>query len=471
MKGDVRIAIVAPIQPEDFFDQLWQGVWEATFDLASFGVQVHNLTTKRYDVDGQRVILEQLFDESVDAISILPAHGSALNDLIDRHESARTPVITFYGDAPESRRSAFVGPDPYQAWQLAGEILSKLMGNRGRIICVPGSEDQYHIAQRYQGFQAQAACSSGAISEQAAPFELDQFASAGGVYVGDEDLVQVATALNRAGIHVPCVGFGNTELARPLLAGQSISAVIDESRFQQGYFAVQKAYQAVLARQAGASLTGVRIPSFVVFATNAADTGDSLQSAFEMVVRQRTEVLFRYKQRLEQANAELVSLSNTDPLTNLLNRRKFEEVINNEVARARRYGPLSLLMIDLNNFKQVNDQHGHQTGDELLKAVAKILKTCCRSTDTCVRLGGDEFAVILPHTDSDAAGIVRDRINRDVRRTRLPIGGRELSFSVSIGVASMPNDATDAESLRSAADTGMYRVKQEFKLKLDPVLA
>ena len=448
MKGDVSIAIVAPVQPEDFFDQLWQGVWEATFDLASFGVQVQNLTTDRYDVPGQRQILQHLLEEGIDSIAILPAHVSALNDLIDRHQSAGTPVVTFHGDAPESSRSAFVGPDPYQAGILAGEVLSKLMGSCGRVISFPGDPQKYHLARRYEGFRAELG-KNYQMSEEPSTFE--QVAWADGIYAGNEDLVEVARRLEEAGLRLPCVGFGNTPSVRSLFARSLISAVIDESRYQEGYFAVQKAYQAVLAKLSGAALDGVRIPSTVVFATNAADTGDSLHSAFELVVKQRTEVLFRYKKRLEQANAELVGLSVTDPLTGLLNRRKFEEVMASEVNRAKRYGAMSLLMIDLNGFKLINDRLGHQAGDEVLKTVARVLKHCCRSTDTCARLGGDEFAVVLPHTDGQAASVVRDRIQDEMSRSYV---------SLSIGAATLPEDGSDSEHLIAVADADMYRRKQ-----------
>src|ERR1019366_4855772 len=106
MRDNVTIAIVAPIQPEDFFDLLWQGVWEATFDLSSFGVEVQNLTTQDGDVREQGKILEMLLDSRPDAIGLMPVHVSALNDLIDQHVERGTPVITFHGDAPDSKRVA-----------------------------------------------------------------------------------------------------------------------------------------------------------------------------------------------------------------------------------------------------------------------------------------------------------------------------------------------------------------------------
>src|SRR4029077_18133843 len=128
MQENTTIAVVAPVQPDDFFDLLWQGVWEATFDLGAFDVQVQNLTTERSDVIGQREILAWLLEDSVDAIAILPANSGQLKDLIDQHEARGAPVVTFRGDAPNSKRSSFVGPSPRKAGALAAEVLLKLMG-------------------------------------------------------------------------------------------------------------------------------------------------------------------------------------------------------------------------------------------------------------------------------------------------------------------------------------------------------
>lgn len=468
MRGDVSIAIIAPVQPEDFFDLLWQGVWEATFDLGSFGVQVQNLTTQCHDAAGEKEILRQLLDDRVDAISVLPSHASALNTLIDQHESRGTPVLTFLGDAPESRRSAFVGPDPFQAGLLAGEVLAKLIGKCGRVLCFPGPQDTHHFAQRYQGFRAELAGHSDCVHEMVsiaavrppAPEELKALRSADGIFVGGGQLVDVAALLEQAGASAPCVGFGNTDLVQPFLARGTVSAVIDEHLYLQGYFAVHKAYEAVLRKEKGVKPEGVRIPSDVAFASNACGRTDSMRNAFEVLIRQRTEVLCSYKQKLEQANAELLSMSVTDPLTGLLNRRRFEEVIENEVARALRYGPVSLLMIDLNFFKAINDRYGHAAGDQVLKSVASVLQSACRDTDTCARLGGDEFAVILPHAGSQAAAEARDRILAAIAKTWVPIGERSLSISASIGTATLPDEAGNAEELAAAADRDMYRVKQ-----------
>jgi diguanylate cyclase (GGDEF)-like protein len=468
LRGDVSIAVVAPTQPEDFFDLLWEGVWEATFDLASFGVQVQNLTTDGHDVAAQEAILRRLLDEPVNSIALLPAHADALNAMINELEARGTRVLTFYGDAPASRRSAFVGPDPFHAGVLAGEVLAKLMRQGGRVISFPGAQERSHISQRYEGFRAELA-SQGRCVEQAfsqpnlddlTPGLLAELRSADGFYVGDAQLVRVAAVLERAGVSAPCVGFGNTDAVQPFLERKTISAVIDGHRYLQGYFAVQNAYQAALRSDKGDAPEDVRIPSDVAFAANACGKEDSIHTAFEVLIRQRTEILCSYKQKLEQANSELLNLSITDALTGLLNRRRFQEVMDKEAARALRYGPLSLLMIDLNFFKAVNDCHGHQAGDEVLKAVAQLLKSSCRETDWCARLGGDEFAVVLPHSDRQAAAVVRDRVLRAATRTKVPFGAHKLPLSLSIGIATLPEDGGNTESLIAAADASMYRVKQ-----------
>lgn len=464
MDENIAIAILAPVQPEDFFDLVWQGVWEATFDLGSFDVQVRDLTTEWWDLDGQREILNALLVNGVDAIGILPAHACALNDLIDKHELHGTPVVTFHNDAPASRRSAFVGPCPSHAGALAGEILLKIMGGPGRVVALPGLQDRFHLAERYRGFREELARRGGMenMIECSTPEELESLEPANGYYVGNQQLVEVASALEQLNINAPCVGFGNTPCARSFLRKGIISAIIDENRYQQGYFAVQKAYEAVLKRRATAPLASVAIPSTAVFSADAAVRSENVNDAFEMLLRQRTEILFSYKQRLEHANAKLADLAVTDPLTELYNRRKFEQSIQHEAARALRYGPVSLLMIDLNSFKLINDRFGHQTGDEVLKSVAQVLKASCRTTDTCARLGGDEFAVILPHSDRAAAVVVRERILRRIGTTAVAIEGQQLQPSLSIGIATLPEDAKDAPGLLAAADAAMYAAKAAF---------
>jgi diguanylate cyclase (GGDEF)-like protein len=173
--------------------------------------------------------------------------------------------------------------------------------------------------------------------------------------------------------------------------------------------------------------------------------------------------LLSYKNRLEEANAKLLDLAVTDPLTGLYNRRKFEETIHQEVQRALRYGPVSLLMIDLDKFKQVNDSYGHPAGDDVLRTVSQVLLSSCRATDTCARLGGDEFAMILPHSDFAAAEVVRNRIHTQIGNTTVQAGEIALRISLSIGIATLASNGEDAASLIAAADAAMYQAKQNSR--------
>ncbi len=478
MRENVSIAVVAPLQPEYFYDLMWEGVWEATFDLNAFGVQVQNLVTQRHDFAGQRDMLQSLLETEIDGIAILPSHFSGLNDLISEHQRRGTPVVTFHSDAPDSKRVAFVGPKSTAAGALAAEVLSKLMHGRGRVLSFPGSSGRQHFAARYAGFHAELARSSDLAEtvfpnpvESVTPELLSAVQLVDGVYVGCQELVHVAAALEQSGLNIPVVGFSNTEPSRGFLERGVISAVIDENRYLQGYFAVQKTYEAILHQEQGDKLRGITVPSTVAFAVNANELNESVNSAFEMLVGQRTQALVSYKDKLEQANRELLNLSITDPLTGLLNRRRFEEVVRQEVARAHRYGPLSLLMIDLDSFKQVNDLYGHQAGDEALKTVARVLLSCCRTTDFCARLGGDEFAVILLHGDAQAASIVRARILEGIAQTPVQFGSRQLTIGLSIGAASLPQDAQTAEALMAAADYGMYLIKQASRTQPAPIRA
>jgi two-component system, cell cycle response regulator len=162
-----------------------------------------------------------------------------------------------------------------------------------------------------------------------------------------------------------------------------------------------------------------------------------------------------------------------DGLTGLYNHRYFWERLRDEVARARRYGqPLSLLMLDLDDFKHVNDRWGHPVGDELLRAVGTALQTQIRQgVDCAARYGGEEFAVILPSTESelesgdlDGAVTTAHRIRRAVAAARTPLVVSGWSgVTVSIGVATLPIHAGDAEDLVAKADQALYLAKRQGK--------
>ena len=159
------------------------------------------------------------------------------------------------------------------------------------------------------------------------------------------------------------------------------------------------------------------------------------------------------------------ALSVTDDLTRLYNSRYLNQALRREAKRAvRGRSPLSLLFLDLDGFKTVNDNHGHLAGSKALAETAAIVRGCARETDVVARFGGDEFALILPDTGHEGAMSVAMRIRDRVGATDLLTSdGLSVRLTVSIGVATLPDAAGSAEELLRAADAAMYRVKASGK--------
>ncbi len=161
---------------------------------------------------------------------------------------------------------------------------------------------------------------------------------------------------------------------------------------------------------------------------------------------------------LREKAGEYEQLSVTDPLTGLLNRRYLEERISEEITRSKRHRfSLSLMMLDVDDFKSYNDSFGHPAGDSALQAVAEILKESLRGADVAARYGGEEFAILLPQTSSEEAAQIGERIRKHVERTEVPNRG----LTVSIGIASCSNDVDTARDLISAADVALYAAKNQ----------
>jgi diguanylate cyclase (GGDEF)-like protein len=155
------------------------------------------------------------------------------------------------------------------------------------------------------------------------------------------------------------------------------------------------------------------------------------------------------------------ALSVTDDLTRLYNSRYMNQVLRRETKRASRSGrPMSLLFIDMDGFKQVNDVHGHLCGSKALVEAAGLIRSCARETDVVARFGGDEFSLILPDTGRDGAVSVATRIrDRIGEHMFLKTDGLTVRLTASVGVATLPDVAGSAEELIRAADKAMYRVK------------
>lgn len=165
---------------------------------------------------------------------------------------------------------------------------------------------------------------------------------------------------------------------------------------------------------------------------------------------------------VEAARQEALALAWNDPLTGLLNRRRFVELAEREIELAQRSGArVSVALIDLDDFKAVNDHHGHAAGDAVLCAVAAATRGALRGTDLCGRWGGEEFAVLLPASPGVDAALVVERVQAALRAVQVP-QAPGVTCSASIGIAErQPGEPFD--SLVQRADRAMYRAKQDGK--------
>jgi diguanylate cyclase (GGDEF)-like protein len=154
----------------------------------------------------------------------------------------------------------------------------------------------------------------------------------------------------------------------------------------------------------------------------------------------------------------------TDDLTGLVNRRRFIEALDAEIERARRFGAaLTIVLADLDNFKQVNDEFGHHGGDVVLRAFADLIRSHVRDVDVSGRIGGEEFAILLPDTDAGGAARVAERMRSSLNEVAIPLSeGAAIHVASSFGVAELARDQSGDDLLR-AADAALYRAKDEGK--------
>jgi diguanylate cyclase (GGDEF)-like protein len=262
------------------------------------------------------------------------------------------------------------------------------------------------------------------------------------------------------------VGYRTWVVADPkeglnLLLSNVFSVVITELRSAKMNGA--QVTQAVHKISEQTNVVVVTLYSFISSAIEAMEAGaygyitKPLNSSEVRIVTERAvekHFLFSGKEEKEF----LVDLAVRDGLTGLFNRRYFNELIMVEVNRLKRSpAALSLLMLDIDNFKNYNDSQGHPAGDVLLKDAAKVFKNSVRPSDVICRYGGEEFIIILPQTDKIAAKIVAERLRVQV--------GLYLPATVSIGIASLPEDAQDISALIEKADKALYQAKQTGKNK------
>lgn len=175
-------------------------------------------------------------------------------------------------------------------------------------------------------------------------------------------------------------------------------------------------------------------------------------------------VMLRLLLQLEAAQDELYRLSITDELTQAYNRRHFIRLAELEFNRAARYGPpFCVALFDVDDFKHVNDHHGHAAGDAALQAISALCRAAIRHTDVFARYGGEEFALLMPHTPPERGLEVAQRLRHALAQMAVPWQGAELRITVSIGLVAFHVELKNLDHLLQAADTALYDAKEAGK--------
>jgi len=168
----------------------------------------------------------------------------------------------------------------------------------------------------------------------------------------------------------------------------------------------------------------------------------------------RTRTLLEFKAYLDVCEEAAF----TDHLTGLANRRRFERQLEREVGRMARFGhPFSLLMLDIDSFKNLNDSYGHDAGDEAIRRISRVLREGTRGIDLAARIGGEEFAVVLVETSKEGALEVAERLRAAIKALEIPMAGH---ITGSFGVAECPSDAQTSAGIVKAADVALYEAKR-----------
>lgn len=185
------------------------------------------------------------------------------------------------------------------------------------------------------------------------------------------------------------------------------------------------------------------------------------------VLEARVRSAVRLKQSQEQlasANERLATLASVDSLTNCLNRRRFFELCHTEFSKAKRHlRPLSVIMLDADKFKALNDNFGHAMGDIALKAIADICRDCIRDSDILGRLGGEEFAICCPESTCDGAVRIAERIRIAIEAMTIALDGQTTQFTVSQGVTEFTGAETEFDQLLNRADRLLYQAKEKSR--------
>ncbi len=171
--------------------------------------------------------------------------------------------------------------------------------------------------------------------------------------------------------------------------------------------------------------------------------------------------LQRLNRELLSTNTELTRMAMTDPLTGIFNRRHFINATINELQRFQRHNhPVGMVILDIDNFKNINDQHGHDIGDRVLVQTATTCQTLLRVNDVFGRIGGEEFTVLLPETSLEEAGEIAERLRALLEETPLELDSGQLNYTASFGVSKLRSSDTTSEQSLKRADLALYKAKQ-----------
>ena len=173
------------------------------------------------------------------------------------------------------------------------------------------------------------------------------------------------------------------------------------------------------------------------------------------------------KRQLDKANLDLQAISRIDGLTNLNNRRYWQECFEREYKLAMRNGSaITLMMLDIDHFKRINDNYGHSVGDRVIQMLGLLIKKATRSTDILGRYGGEEFAVVLPNTETKEAAIVAERLRRVVEKSTVKYEDQFVQFTISIGISQLKPVYQNAGQWLESADQALYKAKEAGRNRL-----
>jgi diguanylate cyclase (GGDEF)-like protein len=204
-------------------------------------------------------------------------------------------------------------------------------------------------------------------------------------------------------------------------------------------------------------------PTFEDLVHQANESLVSVNADYETLTRRLEQLLAEKEEltrKLQESNAELFRLATTDPLTGAKNRRAYSDALDAAVANPD--APMSVLMLDIDHFKRVNDTYGHHAGDVVIQTVCKLLEQCTRDVDTVGRLGGEEFSVLLPGQEGFSARMVAEMIRAAVEGQVIQVEGHVIRITISIGGVTVPagGDGRNGEALLNASDQGLYASKE-----------